>query len=1065
MSRPASIHKVLILGSGALKIGEAGEFDYSGSQAIKAIKEEGAYVVLVNPNVATVQTSEEMADKVYFLPVNPYFVEKVIEKEKPDGIMLSFGGQTALNCGVELYRRGILKKHNVRVLGSPVESIIVTEDREKFKRKLKDLMVKVPESITATTPEKALRAAEKIGFPVLVRIAYALGGLGSGVAYNRKELEKLVTKAFAHTKQVLIETYLGSWKEIEYEVVRDRDDNCITVCNMENLDPMGVHTGESVVVAPSQTLNNSEYHMLRSLSIRIIRALGIIGECNIQFAISPDKLDYRVIEVNARLSRSSALASKATGYPLAFVAAKLSLGYTLPELKNQVTGVTSAFFEPALDYVVVKIPRWDLSKFKKVDRHLGSEMKSVGEVMAIGRRFEEALQKAMRMIGKGWQGISPLRMKEKQIETLLRVPNEARLLVIATALSKGWSVERVHELSRIDRWFIHKINNIVKVSGEVKAGLTEEVLLRAKMLGFSDGQIAELTGRKEEAIRRYRLRKGVRPVVRQIDTLAAEFPARTNYLYLTYNGVGSDVNPGRNTVIVLGSGAYRIGSSVEFDWSAVNTVMALKKRGYSAIMINYNPETVSTDYDICDRLYFDEITFESVSDIYGIENPKGIIVSVGGQIANNLAVECSQAGMRIFGTSAEDIDRAEDRNKFSDLLDKIGVDQPEWIEARNIRQVKRFAARVGYPLLIRPSYVLSGSAMNIAQDDSQLERYLREAAVISKEHPVVISKFYTNAREIEVDAVADNGRLVIWAISEHVENAGVHSGDSTMALPPQRSYMPTIRRIKSIARSLAQQLNISGPFNIQFIAKRNKIKVIECNLRASRSFPFSSKITGYNFIDIATRIMMGEHVHGRFNTIELDYVGVKAPQFSFSRLKGADPVLDVEMISTGEVACFGDDMEEALLKSLIATGITLPRRSVLISLGGDENKVNFLESAKLLAKLGFKIYATEHTALFLMDKGIKCERVYKAREVAKERNVISIIRKREVELVINITDHYFQNVIEDEYLMRRSAVDFSIPLITNLKLAKIFIHAIAIKSLADLKVLPWSAYLSRKEED
>ena len=1057
------IRKVLILGSGALKIGEAGEFDYSGSQAIKALKEENIKTILINPNIATVQTSKEMADRVYFLPVNAYFAEEVIKREKPDGIMLSFGGQTALNCGVELYRRGVLRRYNVEVLGSPAESIITTEDRAKFKNRLKLLGINVPDSVPVNSPQQAVRAAEAMGYPVLIRIAYALGGLGSGIAHNKREIEILASKAFAHTNQLLVERYLKGWKEIEYEVVRDRNDNCITVCNMENLDPMGVHTGESIVVAPSQTLSNEEYHRLRGLSLRIIRALGIVGECNIQFALNPNDGEYAVIEVNARLSRSSALASKATGYPLAFIAAKLSLDYSLPELKNTVTGVTSAFFEPALDYVVVKIPRWDLSKFKKVDKSLGSEMKSVGEVMAIGRRFEEALQKAVRMINKGWMGITPLGIDDEKVREGLATAREDRLFIIASAIKKGWQTGRISSLSGIDPWFIDKIRNIIELAERIKKRLTREALLEAKRLGFSDEQIAALTSRSEEQIRRLRVKNRIFPVVKQIDTLAAEFPARTNYLYLTYNGSESDVSKGKRSVIVLGSGAYRIGSSVEFDWSAVNTVITLRKMGYSAIMVNYNPETVSTDYDMCDRLYFDEISFETIRDIYNFEKPIGIILAVGGQIANNLAMRCSNAGMNILGTRAGDIDRAEDRNRFSDLLDSIGVDQPEWIEARSMRQVKRFAKKVGYPLLIRPSYVLSGSAMSIAQDDRSLEKYLKRASIISKEHPVVISKFYTNAREIEIDAVADNGRLVIWSILEHVENAGVHSGDSTMALPPQRSYMPTIRRIKAVARSLAHQLRISGPFNVQFIAKRNKIKVIECNLRASRSFPFSSKTTGYNFIEIATKIMMGGHIKQRFNTIDIDYVGVKAPQFSFSRLKGADPVLDVEMISTGEVACFGDDMEEALLKSLIATGIRIPEKSVLLSLGGDENKVKFLESARLLMNLGFRIYATEHTALFLKDKGINCEFAFKVREKKKE-NVIDIIKKGLVEMVINITDHYFQQVIEDEYMMRRAAVDFSIPLITNLQLAKIFIHAIAIKKRGDLRIVSWDEYLSRKEQ-
>lgn len=1054
--------KVLILGSGALKIGEAGEFDYSASQCLKALKEEKIKTVLVNPNIATHQTSEGMADRIYFLPVNAFFVEKVIKKEKPDGILLSFGGQTALNCGVELEEKGILKKYGVKVLGTPVKSIQDTEDRDLFVKRLTEIKVKVPRSTAVTDVFAALEAAERIGYPVMIRIAYALGGRGSGIAYNKEELTETAKQAFTYTKQILIEEYLEGWKEVEYEVVRDNKDNCITVCNMENFDPLGIHTGESIVIAPSQTLNNKEYHKLREISIRVIRHLKIIGECNIQFALSPDSDDYRVIEVNARLSRSSALASKATGYPLAFIAAKLALGYSLIELQNSITKKTMACFEPALDYVVVKIPRWDLKKFRMISKKIGSEMKSVGEVMAIGRKFEEALQKAIRMLDIGMNGIVQNKLKFEDVDKELREPTDERVFAVSDAIQKGYKIDVVNKLSGIDKWFLYKIKNIIEIEKELKKynikNITKEMLLKAKQFGFSDKQLSLLFGVNQLDIRNKRKNLGVIPVVKQIDTLAAEYPAKTNYLYLTYNGSEDDIEFDQKAVVVLGSGAYRIGSSVEFDWCCVNAVLTAKKLNYKTIMINYNPETVSTDYDICDRLYFDELSFECVCDIYEKENPIGIIVSMGGQIPNNIVIRLDKAGAKILGTSAESIDNAEDRYKFSKLLDSLGIDQPEWKELTSIEEAEEFANKVGYPVLIRPSYVLSGAAMNVAFSEEDLENYLIKASEVSEEHPVVITKFITDAREIEIDAVANNGKLVVWAVTEHVENAGVHSGDATMVLPPQKTYIETMRRIKKIARQIARSLKITGPFNIQFLAKSNEVKVIECNLRASRSFPFVSKVNKVNFIDLATKAILGKKIkQAAKSVLEVDYVGVKAPQFSFSRLKGADPILSVEMASTGEVACLGEDLHDAFLKSIISTGFKLPNSSVLLSVSSDENRFKILEAAKKLQDMGFEIFATEHTHLFFQKKGVDSTLMYKVHE-KKEPNVIDYLRKGKLDLVINIPKVYLKSELDDKYVLRRTAVDFSVPLITNIQLANLFIDAISMLKMDDLEIKAWDEY-------
>ncbi|MFQ5639592.1 MAG: carbamoyl-phosphate synthase (glutamine-hydrolyzing) large subunit [bacterium] len=1056
--------KVIILGSSALKIGEAGEFDYSGSQAIKALKESGVSTVLVNPNIATIQTSEHLADKVYFLPVNADYVEKVIEKEQPDGIFLAFGGQTALNCGVNLSENGVLEKHRVQVLGSPLQAVQDTEDRGRFIQRLQEIDVRTPHSVVAHSVSEAVATSKKIGYPVMIRIAYALGGLGSGICTSEAEVKALAGKAFSFTNQILVEEYLQGWKEVEYEVVRDIHDNCITVCNMENFDPLGIHTGESIVVAPSQTLNNTEYHMLREISIRIVRHIGIVGECNVQFALDPQTGDYRVIEVNARLSRSSALASKATGYPLAFIAAKLALGFGLTDLKNSITQTTMACFEPALDYVVVKIPRWDLKKFRWVSTRIGSGMKSVGEVMAIGRSFEEALQKALRMLEIGVEGlIGNEHLCFENLEDKLKNPTDERIFAIAQALRTGYTLEQVHDLTHIEQWFLHKIQHILDVEDALKRyadGICPKgALLEAKRAGFSDRQISHILNCHEDDIRRSRKNYGLTPSVKQIDTLAAEYPASTNYLYLTYNGDADDVDfPHNKSVMVLGSGVYRIGSSVEFDWCCVNAVMALRKLGYETILLNYNPETVSTDYDECDRLYFDELSFETIHEIYEKERPEGIIISVGGQVPNNLAMKFHQAGMKVLGTSAFDIDRAEDRHKFSTLLDQLGIDQPEWRELSSVEEARSFARKVDYPVLIRPSYVLSGAAMGVASNDSELSTFLERAVDISREHPIVISKFLVNAKEIEFDAVAQNGEIIVHAISEHVENAGVHSGDATLVLPPQRTYMETIRRVRNIAREIAKALNITGPFNIQFIAKKNAVKVIECNLRASRSFPFVSKVYKVNFIDYLVRILMDEPVEKcEKSFMDLGYVGVKAPQFSFTRLQGADPTLGVEMASTGEVGCLGDDFEEAFLKALISVGFTMPVHAVLLSTGPLENKAEFVSSARILQDLGVRIFSTAGTSKFMKQYGIETDILHWPLE-KKSPNVLEYLSDGKIDLVINIPKNYQEEELTNDYMIRRNAVDYGIPLITNLQLANRFVESLAYKQPEQLGIKSWDAY-------
>jgi carbamoyl-phosphate synthase large subunit len=1057
--------KVLILGSGALKIGEAGEFDYSGSQAIKALKDEGIATVLVNPNIATIQTSEHLADRVYFLPVNATFVEKVIARERPDGILLGFGGQTALNCGVELALRGVLAKHHVTVLGTSVQAIQDTEDRGLFVERLTEIGVKTPRSAAVGSIDDAVSVAAEIGYPVMVRIAYALGGLGSGICSNEEELRQRTEQAFRYSNQVLIEEALTGWKEVEYEIVRDRFDNCVTVCNMENLDPMGIHTGESIVVAPSQTLSNTEYHSLRHVSIQVARHLGIVGECNIQFALDPHTSEYRVIEVNARLSRSSALASKATGYPLAFIAAKLALGHNLAEIPNAMTGVTRACFEPALDYVVVKMPRWDLKKFHFVSKRIGSAMKSVGEVMAIGRTFEEAMQKALRMLDIGAPGLvgHGKTFKSADLERELAEPTPERIFAVAEAIRQGMSIQQIHRLSHIDEWFLHKIQNIVTL-GEQLANVacpldSPDLLLVAKQTGFSDDQIARIVGSEESQVRGQRERFGLRPSVKQIDTLGAEYPARSNYLYLTYNGAEDDIVPDSGkAVIVLGSGAYRIGSSVEFDWCCVNTVQTLRKLGYRTIMINYNPETVSTDYNECDALYFDELTLETVRDIYNKENALGIIVSMGGQIPNNLAMRLDLAGVRILGTSASAIDNAEDRHKFSKLLDSLGIKQPEWKELVKIDEAIAFAKEVGYPVLVRPSYVLSGATMGVATNDAELARFVERACKASRDYPIVLSKFIENAKELELDGVACEGKLVISAVSEHVENAGVHSGDATLVFPAQRTYLETSRRIKRISAQIAEALRIHGPFNIQFIAKDNEVQVIECNLRASRSFPFVSKVSKVNFIEIATRVILGDSVSPYNGSLgELEYVGVKAPQFSFTRLKGADPTLGVEMASTGEVGCLGDDFEEAFLKALLSVGYHIPVRNVLLSTGPIEAKAAFLECTRLLRDMGVSLYATCGTCDFLRANGIESTMLHWPLDNASP-NTAEYLRDGKIDLVINIPKNYQERELTNDYLIRRQAVDQAIPLITNLQLAQRFVEAISRKSLNDLQIKSWSEY-------
>ena len=1069
------IKKALLLGSGALKIGEAGEFDYSGSQALKALREEGIETVLINPNIATVQTTEGIADRIYFLPVTPEYVEKVIEKERPDAILLSFGGQTALNCGVALHKNGVLGKYGVRVLGTPVKAIEETEDRELFVKKLDEIDVKTIKSMAVTDVEGAVKAAAELGYPVIVRAAYALGGLGSGFCDDEKALRALVEKALSFSPQVLIEKSLKGWKEIEYEVVRDRYDNCITVCNMENFDPLGIHTGESIVVAPSQTLSNEDYHILRKLAIKIIRHIGIIGECNVQYAYDPTSMDYRVIEVNARLSRSSALASKATGYPLAFVAAKLGLGYGLFELKNSVTRSTTAFFEPALDYIVCKIPRWDLGKFHGVRREIGSSMKSVGEVMAIGRTFEEVIQKGLRMIGQGMHGfIGNNNISFGDLEKALSEPTDRRIFAIAQAFEDGYSVERIHELTKIDRWFLEKLHNIYRTWVELRAydtleALPEELLRKAKSQGFSDYQIAKAifkerasgdSERYSDKVRRLRKSKGIVPVVKQIDTLAAEYPAQTNYLYLTYNGTQNDVEytgDGRS-VVVLGSGAYRIGSSVEFDWCGVNALQTVKDTGFRSVMINYNPETVSTDYDMCDRLYFDELTFERVADILELENPHGVILSTGGQIPNNLAMRLAENNVNILGTQACDIDRAEDRNKFSSLCDEIGVDQPRWRELTSIDDIKDFVAEVGYPVLVRPSYVLSGAAMNVCSNEEELTRFLQVAARVSKKHPVVVSEFIRDAKEIEMDAVAQDGEIKLYAISEHVEYAGVHSGDATIQFPPQKLYVETMRRIKKISGKIAKALRISGPFNIQFLAKDNDIKVIECNLRASRSFPFVSKVSKQNFIEAATKVMLGQTVNKPSKSaFDLDYVGIKASQFSFSRLQGADPVLGVDMASTGEVGCIGDDMSEAILKAMISVGHRVPERGVLFSNGDMKQKVNLLDSARRIEKRGLDIYATEGTCKFLNDNGVKATPAYFPGD-ERTPQIVDLLHDRKIDLVVNIPKNLTVKELSNGYKIRRAAVDLNVPLITNSRLAAAFIRAFCEISPDDISIKSWNEY-------
>jgi len=1077
MKQNHDIKKVLLLGSGALKIGEAGEFDYSGSQALKALKEEGISTVLINPNIATVQTSEGVADQIYFLPVTPYFVEKVVEKERPDGIMLAFGGQTALNCGVSLYKDGIFERYGVRVLGTPVQAIIDTEDRELFVQKLNEIDVKTIQSEAVENAEDARRAAREVGYPVIVRAAYALGGLGSGFCDNEEELNTLVEKAFSFSPQVLVEKSLKGWKEVEYEVVRDRFDNCVTVCNMENFDPLGIHTGESIVIAPSQTLSNKDYHKLRELAIRIIRHIGIVGECNVQYAYDPQSEDYRVIEVNARLSRSSALASKATGYPLAFVAAKLGLGYGLFDLKNSVTKTTSAFFEPALDYVVCKIPRWDLGKFHGVDKELGSSMKSVGEVMAIGRTFEEAIQKGLRMIGQGMHGfVENKELVIPDIDKALREPTDKRIFVISKAFRAGYTVDQVHELTKIDRWFLEKLMKIMNTSKELEqwgkehkqiAELPAGLLRKAKEQGFSDFQIARALGYEGDmeegglSVRNLRKRLGILPVVKQIDTLAAEYPAQTNYLYLTYSGTAHDVHylGDRKSIVVLGSGAYRIGSSVEFDWCGVQALNTIRKEGYRSVMINYNPETVSTDYDMCDRLYFDELTFERVMDILELENPHGVIVSTGGQIPNNLAMRLDAQQVPILGTSAKSIDNAEDRDKFSAMLDRIGVDQPEWSALTSMEDINAFVDKVGFPVLVRPSYVLSGAAMNVCSNREELERFLRLAANVSKKHPVVVSQFIEHAKEVEMDAVAQNGEIIAYAISEHIEFAGVHSGDATIQFPPQKLYVETVRRIKRISREIARELNISGPFNIQYLARENDIKVIECNLRASRSFPFVSKVLKLNLIELATKVMLGIPVEKPDkNLFDLDYVGIKASQFSFNRLQKADPVLGVDMASTGEVGCIGSDTSCAILKAMLSVGYRIPKKNILLSTGTPKQKVDMLSAARMLQKKGYKLFATGGSSKFLTENGVENTRVYWPSESGQQPQALDMLHRKEIDMVVNIPKNLTAGELDNGYKIRRAAIDLNIPLITNARLASAFINAFCTMTPEDLAIKSWAEY-------
>ncbi len=1070
------IKKVLLLGSGALKIGEAGEFDYSGSQALKALREEGVTTVLINPNIATVQTSEGVADQIYFLPVQPYFVERVIEKERPDGILLAFGGQTALNCGVALYREGILEKYGVQVLGTSVQAIMDTEDRELFVEKLNEINVKTIKSEACETIEEARKAAAELGYPVILRAAYALGGLGSGFCDNEDELNRLAEKAFSFSPQVLVEKSLKGWKEIEYEVVRDRYDNCITVCNMENFDPLGIHTGESIVVAPTQTLTDHESQKLRSLAIKIIRHIGIIGECNVQYALDPNSEDYRVIEVNARLSRSSALASKATGYPLAFVAAKLGMGYGLFELKNSITKTTSVFFEPALDYVVCKIPRWDLSKFRGVDRELGSSMKSVGEVMAIGRSFEEAIQKGLRMIGQSMHGfVENKELEIDDIDVALREPTDKRIFIISKAMHKGYTIDQIHDLTKIDKWFLEKLKHIIDIDEQMKAlksvnNLDKELLRTAKVYGFTDFQIARAVGLESEignmhkamlTIRQLRKNYGILPVVKQIDTLAAEYPAHTNYLYVTYSGVASDITFDRDkrSIIVLGSGAYRIGSSVEFDWCGVQALNTIRKEGYRSVMINYNPETVSTDYDMCDRLYFDELTFERVMDIIDFECPYGVIVSTGGQIPNNLAMKLDAENVPILGTSAKDIDNAEDRAKFSSMLSRNNISQPEWSALTSMDDINKFIEKVGFPVLVRPSYVLSGAAMNVCSNREELERFLKLAANVSEDHPVVVSRFIEHAKEIEMDAVANKGEIIAYAISEHIEFAGVHSGDATIQFPPQKLYVETVRRIKRVSRQIAKELHISGPFNIQFMARDNDILVIECNLRASRSFPFVSKVLKLNLIDLATKVMLGLPVEKpNKNLFDLDYVGIKASQFSFNRLQKADPVLGVDMSSTGEVGCLGDDTNDALLKSMLAVGQGIPKKTILLSTGAAKQKAEMLDAAKKLVENGYELYATGGTSKYLDENGVRNTRVYWPSEEGKEPQALKLLHEKKIDMVVNIPKDLTPRELTDGYKIRRASIDLNVPLVTNSRLASAFINAFCTLKLSDIDIKSWAEY-------
>ncbi len=1070
-----TIKKVLLLGSGALKIGEAGEFDYSGSQALKALKEEGIETILINPNIATVQTSEGVADRIYFLPVTPYFVERVIEKERPEGIMLAFGGQTALNCGVKLFENGVLEKYNLKVLGTPVQAIMDTEDRELFVEKLNEINVKTIKSEACENVEQARKAAAELGYPVILRAAYALGGLGSGFCDNEEELDKLAEKAFSFSPQVLVEKSLKGWKEVEYEVVRDRFDNCITVCNMENFDPLGIHTGESIVIAPSQTLTNSEYHKLRELSIRIVRHVGIVGECNVQYAFDPNSEDYRVIEVNARLSRSSALASKATGYPLAFVAAKLGLGYGLFDLKNSVTKTTSAFFEPALDYVVCKIPRWDLGKFHGVDRELGSSMKSVGEVMAIGRTFEEVIQKGLRMIGQGMHGfVDNKELKIDNVDEALKEPTDKRIFVIEKAFNAGYTIDQIHELTKIDRWFLQKLYKIHETDRELHACtsinvLDNDLLRKAKVQGFTDFQIARAVGMEKEmdiekailAVRARRKQAGILPVVKQIDTLAAEYPAQTNYLYLTYSGIAHDIRfeNDKRSVVVLGSGAYRIGSSVEFDWCGVQALNTIRREGYRSIMINYNPETVSTDYDMCDRLYFDELTFERVMDILDLECPYGVIVSTGGQIPNNLAMRLDAENINLLGTQAKYIDNAEDREKFSEMLNRIGVDQPEWSALTSMDDIQHFIERVGFPVLVRPSYVLSGAAMNVCSNQEELERFLKLAANVSKKHPVVVSRFMQHAKEVEMDAVAKDGEIIAYAISEHIEFAGVHSGDATIQFPPQKLYVETARRIKKISKQIAKELHISGPFNIQYLARENDIKVIECNLRASRSFPFVSKVLKINLIELATRIMLGLPVEKPAKSLfDLDYVGVKASQFSFNRLQKADPVLGVDMASTGEVGCLGEDSRSALLKAMLSVGQRVPEKNILLSTGDGKQKAEMLAACAMLRDHGYKLFATPGTSRYLDENGIENTLVHWPSEEGQQPQALDMLHNKDIDMVVNVTKNLSTGELSNGYNIRRAAIDLNIPLITNARLASAFIYAFCTQKLDDLEIKCWQEY-------